>query len=218
MQTRPRRNRIWHWIAIVMLAFFCVAGSIAFYQARQMNLNLQQAEAAELAHLNVDLSHAGTYQGPFSSRHVNSHGLSLDLQIEPGLADSEPLQNAMKGLKLDILLTDSQGRAAYSDSLDAGDFRIWQNDKYLVPKLNLPSISGLYTLFVTVKEPAAGLAGRNQTLVGKYMFCGLEHLPVTILRALAVGAWIIAVVIGIVLLVRWSMRRNRVEHHRADLT
>lgn len=207
MGNHREKSRIWFWIVIVVLSSFIAAGGFAFYQGWQVDRQLRQYEVAELARLDVDLSKPGTFHGPFHSEYVNSHGLALDIVSEPAFTKDEACLEAIKGLKVDVSLTDAQGETVYSDSLNDENIRLWGTETSFVPRLYIGSDrNGQYKLAVTVKEPASGLAGRKQTLVGKYMFCGLEYFPVIVSRGIAIGAWIVAGIIGIVMMVK---RRKR---------
>ncbi len=193
---------------VIIAVAFTVGGVYLFMVAHAEESKLDQAKQATPIQLTVDLSKPGKFHGSFKQTFTIAHSQYLKLQIQPDFSSEEELKEALQGLEGTLTLTNAHGEEVWRDELPSDTVA---TDSYretgLYLFISIPIVPlGTYQLTVEVTNGAAGLSGRKQTLIAKYFLCGLLHIAVFIVRLLAVGCWVVATAIGLVL---FFLRRRR---------
>ncbi|MCK4627078.1 MAG: hypothetical protein KAV00_17330, partial [Phycisphaerae bacterium] len=196
------------WFFVIIAIAFTVGGVYLFMEARAHKSKVDQAKQATPIQLTVDLSKPGKFHGSFKQTFTGAHCQYLKLQIQPEFSSEEELKEALQELEGTLTLTNAYGEEVWRDELSSDTVNTnfcQETGSYLFISMRTVPL-GTYRLTVEVTNGAAGLSGRKQTLIAKYFLCGLLHLEISIVRLLAVGCWVVATAIALVL---FFLRRRR---------
>lgn len=168
------------------------------FEAVRLRTALNAAHTARTTQLMVDLSRPGSYAGVVHQTYRAAHAHVLMLECTPPTANQAQAERMIDGLgfriELDVPVTTTQPavlRPLIRSHGDAG--------KAEIELARLDSLSlGEHPFTLHIVEPAKGLAGRQQVLVGRYEFCGLEEMSAGLTRWLAIGAGIITALLGLI--------------------
>ena len=197
-------------MAGVIVLAFAGAGLHFYTQGVRSNQKADRTKEAETIRLDVDISKTDEYQGVFRHAHDSFHGPSLTLRVTPGFATVEEAQAAFHGFGAEMRWHGADGRIAFKQPLTPdhiaartidGDIEI-HTARGILPM-------GTYAFALDVANPAPKLAGRKQTLLGRYEFCGLEYFPGALLRLIGIACRIVGGVVLLILLMIYRIRRNR---------
>ena len=177
------------------------------------------------AEVDVDLSHAGTYETPLHQTFSASHGQPVVLEIQD--QDSLP-ENAFDGLIGKVEVIDEAQQVVVEKPL-ARRVRPWYNVQML-PGLELADFdnfpTGQYTLRLTIAQPATALAGQAQRMSVRYDICSCERVPAVLSKYLAIALSVPAAIIALCVLPGWARhgiwmtteRAHRILHEEAKAT
>ncbi len=168
--------------AIALIAF----GTLGIGGASSELGNLEALSYLSPLSIPVNLSEKGTYSGRFVRTYNGEHENELRLVFAEPIS-AEQATAELDGLTGQVTLSDVSGRVLSEHRFKAADFRSRQgtsrSDASL--KLALYEINrreGEFQLSIDVQNPAKGLAGRPHCLVFEYRFCGLEFLPLVVIK------------------------------------
>lgn len=169
-------------------------------EACQWKERIDRAELAEPARLKVDLSQAGMVESPFEETCLIPHGSVIRLAVAPAVADPRKLLEGLRGA-IEIIGGDGETFVELALRNPDGE-RLTETGEVVLAYFH-PTELGRHTLRLRVDEPAADLAGHDQTIVVRYELCGLERLPTAVLGSIAVVVALPALVIGGLTLAGW---------------
>ena len=182
--------------ACVVLTVF---GLVLLVMGRIQLARVAQAEQAEPARFEADLSMPGVYEAPFEQADRFHLGQDLWLDVPPMPAsEAEAL---LAGLKAEVSIVAPDGTA--DPALAAPDDRYneaWERvpGQMSVRLVRLdPPARGSYRLRLTIHEPAPALAGSTRTLVVRNRVCGCMSIPGALMQVGAAGLGVIVLLIGI---------------------
>lgn len=187
------RSHFWLWVSLVLtVVLWTVTAGLAkaYHQAYGKWCTLDAASQASLV---VDLSTVGEWETDWHQAYGSHHGQVIELQTVPTMPVDELLA-ALKGLDGAVEIINSEG-----ESVEAVAFA-FELDRYVDRPAGAPRVvhrigrlvQGDYTLRVGVLEPAPALSGVEQVLVADYAWCGLERMPASLTKVLAVAAGFLA--------------------------
>ncbi|HND56091.1 MAG TPA: hypothetical protein PLV92_26930, partial [Pirellulaceae bacterium] len=143
--------------------------------------------------LAVDFSRPGTFRGPFRQTCQSAHGEGLYVHVD-GLKDDETIPE-LTDLDAVFTIRDGAGNVIAAGKLHGAHESIYGlRAGRLVADLH-PFVTGDYEATVEVRRGAAWLAGKPQTLRGRYHLCGLERMGADIAMFLASAAGMIGAVV-----------------------
>jgi hypothetical protein len=176
-------------------------GILLVFKAWSYRQQLDEWQVFEPIRMKVDLSQPGVYTGKFVQTFTGSHGQCLHLELDETFSSEKEMSELLRGFKCSVSITDEDANAVLDQDFSDTDFVFWgMYGGPKVPQLRLwRTALGEYDLKLLVIEGAPGLAGRRQVLVGRYLMCGMELMPVFVMGA---GAFVfinIGIAVGVIL-------------------
>lgn len=151
----------------------------------------------------VDLSLAGTSSVPFCQTCQCSHGEYVYLDQEKLKLTPENFRDKMDGLTGRIEIKDAIGQLVESTEFNESTLMNW-GDEYILARIPVFEI-GEYDAEIHIDSPANNIAQQPQRITAKYQLCGLELMPAYISGAMAIFAFVVALISGIYT-VPWAWR------------
>jgi hypothetical protein len=199
MHMAAEREQPWGRIVAGIVAVAAFSGAVAcFVAGSRYQAKLDAAHMAEPIRLAVDLSKPGTFAGKLNHTFSDALDNCLAIVTESTQPSPESAQALAKGLSGRITLYGPQGDLVAKKSFgpELGCFS-WNTGSW-TPIIDLGHFAeGVYDLKVTVDSGAPRLAGVPQWLVGRYVLCGIEGIPVEIYRFLGIVGCLLSGSIGL---------------------
>ena len=181
-----------------VLLLLTLFGVCFFYEGECARMRAEAAERAVPMCLPIDLSRPGVYRGQYRKAFAANHGDFLLLEIQPAFQTQEERNVALTGLAARIVLTDEAGQQIQDDKIEAKTIEQRESPDWNRGTIGLRvGKTGTYNVAFHVIQPAERMSGRAQCLLGQYLFCGMEFMPAMLLKAVGVGCWIVAGVVGL---------------------
>jgi hypothetical protein len=210
------QRRRWPWVRIVLgvvAVVLLIFGVSWLFESVDYHRRAVEAEAAELIHLEVDLSKPGTYAGTLAKAFPPAHSHALLLKTDPCFNSQEAAEAAFQGLTGHLTIVDPQGETVFDNDLNATSFYArglgdgtWEPT--LIAHGHFPDQPCQLTLVVDI--PASNLDGVPQVLVGRNFFCGVEFLVGYIVWWLGIISCMLAGILGfLVVVITVAVRRRQ---------
>lgn len=197
-------------VARIIVSVICLVGVVYFaVEASRYKRHVYQAKKDEPIRLKVNLSEPGTYEGTFLHTHNSPHGQIFYIETNDVEVSYQNATDMLKGLQGRILITDDSNSVVFTKDFAASDFsfRDWQNPN--TPSLHLLNSTriakGDYNLQLLIEQGAPALADKNHFFVCRYLLCGLELMPVMILRIISIICFVVGVVLLLVPVVKTKL-------------
>lgn len=193
-------------IAIILVGL----GVRSLIEARKLSRAVAAWETATPLKHPVDFSKPGRYKIEFNQTCSSAHGEIVALRVPPELLTNSTTTQLLAGL---VAMIEIRPQSVTNIIDSAAAAVLWENQTLdgAIPIFSItPFRKGLYTASVTVTEGAPILAGHEQTLEARYLFCGIELLPAEIAKwfglTLLVVGLILAGALGLIL----QHRKNQI--------
>jgi hypothetical protein len=158
----------------------------------------------------IDFSMPGRFVLPFDQTCSSSHGETVVLRVPPEALLGTTITQLLAGLNAKLEIADKSGSITKS----AVSQVIWGEETLdgAIPIFGIsPFRKGAYKATVTVIEGAPALNGITQRLEGRYLLCGLEQLPGTIVSGIGIVSAGIGSLVGVIAMLLAA--RDRRNHH-----
>ncbi|MBN2377144.1 MAG: hypothetical protein JXD22_12130 [Sedimentisphaerales bacterium] len=170
--------------------------------------------------LPVDLSVAKEYRGIFKQKYIPDHGKQLRLEVDPSFDSREEMVAAIGGVEVRILITKPGGEVVLDEQVKFDGSQFWDvadggvcggyaeiaaNTPCLLYDLSGAGYEGCEFL-LEVKQPSEGMAGYQQVLVSKNVYCRTAVELSTGLGKVFVVVGGVLVLGGLVVGARWIRR------------
>ena len=190
---------VWSAIGVGLIA----ATALSWLECRRLDCILKDAMEARPLVTTVDLSQRGVLTAQLTQTYSGScqEGLYLDL-AEAGVTPRSPAE-LLKGLRGKVTVSDLDGNTVMSKEITEEWDSEYSNEKAILLMYLPPVEQGDYTVALDITSGATALRGTKQEVFVKYLFCGIEHFPVAVMRLLTWGLAITALIISVVLAIRF---------------
>ncbi len=167
-----------------------------------------------LIEMPIDLSRPGEYSQEMPPVKEYFHGLALRVRTPAGALSNRQSDQFLAGLRGEVIVSMSDGKVIHRFGFSEDDFfcpagrDVAQGFLYFAFVDRIPQYAGEQSrLTVRVDQPAAALAGVEQTLTVAYALCGLDSLNVLILAG--IGTVSVLAGLGIAIPVAVSLRKPK---------
>lgn len=185
-----RGNRIVGWVFLIAAAALAIFAVQNWRRSAVKESEFHAAAATRPVASAVDFSKAGEFRGVLQETYPLAHGQMVSLEVSPPFASDEEARRALAGLTLDWRLLATDGKPIVDGTVDASK----EDSIPLLLAYPHPEARGQYPMILTVKEPAPGLAGRNQRVVSRYHLCGMELLPARLQKYFAIALGVVGLI------------------------
>lgn len=200
-------------IAWLIATGFGIFGGYCFWDAHLSKQEADNAKQAEPVRMQVDFSKPGRFEGELKQTFTCSHWESLALEVNLPFTTSEEAEKAVGKVSGRISLKDSDGQAVYEGPVAIIAHNV--PDKSPELYIMIPILpQGHYAICIDIQEGTPSLAGRSQTLVGRYRLCGMEYVAIAFEKGIGICCW---VVMGIIVLILFMRRLRRQRHVSGQL-
>jgi hypothetical protein len=205
-QRRPWGRIVAGVIATVILSF----AGWCLYSAFDWQNRADAARVAEPIRLKADLSKPGLYKGPFHHTFTAACSNHLMIATEPLSASREEAEAAADGLRASWAIAGPQGEVVSKGILDARVLRGLQLEHGLwCPAVEFGHFpAGDYELTLTVSQGSPKLSSVPHAVVACYNLCGVEYVPVQVLRLIAVVGGVIGGILVLAIVIVTLERRS----------
>ena len=201
-------------LSLLLLGF----GVKCLFDGRRIDRDFERWKTAKPMDGVVDFSAPGRFVLPFEQICSSIHGETVALRVPPEVLLGTTTTQLLVGLNARLEITDKSGHNLVES---AGSKAIWgeQTLDGAIPVFGIaPFRKGAYEATITVVEGAPALKGITQRVEGRYLLCGLERLPATILSGVGIVSAGIGSVAGVIVLflVARSSGFPRIDQHQGD--
>jgi hypothetical protein len=184
--------RRWPWgriVATVVAAVVLWLTVPSFFCSADLYRRADRAKVAELVRMKVDLSKPGTYSAKFTHDFPPAHGNCVQILTEANPRSFEEAESLVAGLHGRLVITPPGDAAPYEPEFGPNGFGATRLDdgKFVPAMMFHCGDQGEYKLKMIVDRGAPQLAGVAQTIVVRYVICGMEYMVAQI-------AWLIGLV------------------------
>lgn len=201
-----------------MCLLFIYFGVRNYQHSSQWKQMCDTAAAAELLSMPVDFSQPASIDVPFTQTHDMTCQNLIRIDTAPPYPTFDAAYAAFDGIMGEFEITHQEGKSVYKANFDTGCITAdaahpeaptntpAANEHFPAFRFRPPRI-GEYRLKLTVTNGAPALAGIPQTLTMRYQLCGIEYMPVAVQNLMAAGWFLIAFVLGVIAIWRFSRPR-----------
>lgn len=181
MRMATKRIAIRRVVAVVFFAVLVGLGAYGWMTARGYEADL----AVQPVSMAVDLSRIGATEANYVQSTPLPHGEGVWLDLPVGVESAD-------GFEGELAILDSAKTVQARCEVHSKEAKGQSSRIGAFP----PLAKGHYTARFEVIKPVESLAGTAQQLRVEHELCGLEMMPIAIMKLFAMGSGAIAVVIG----------------------
>ncbi len=206
--SRRRRLRVAEILGWLFVAAL-LGGAIGFaVDAGRRSRQFNRWVADVPTNFAVDLSKPGRTTATFRQTCDISHSEVLLLRVETDVSKTGDPAELLDGLAGRIAIVDRSGREVFGEVLEDQPTYEPQPAGFIGLTRFHPFPVGDYTIRLDVRHGAPALAGRRQTLLARYEFCGIEQMPVLASEFFALVTAVPGLILATVLIFQ-RVRRSR---------